>query len=212
MAAQEKRRTDRRVLYTRNVIKDAFLSLLAQRPYEKLSVSAVCAEAEVTRTTFYAHYDGLNAVVDELVTDAFDVAEYSSSSLTLNVVQRLHYLLQFDTVEKMREHNSDLPPCQRIADDPKYRVLFQDSSLSEYILNKLYLINRPISVPAIADYCHVSEAQAQQMFRYMLYGAYEVNTSLGWRKDDAWFAMRINLIHFEAAGLDAIRQANEGRG
>ncbi len=211
MENTEKKHIDRRVVYTRNVIKDTFLSLLSKQPYEKLNVSAICKEAEVTRTTFYAHYESLNAVVDELVTDAFEVAKDSSSSLSLNVVQRLNYLIQFDTVEKMREHNSDLPPCQRIADDPKYRALFLDNTLSDYIKNKLYLMNKDSNVPVIMEYCHVSEEQAQQIFRYMLFGAYEVNSAQGWKKDDAWFAMRIKLLQFEAAGLDSIRKANESR-
>ncbi|MCD8161731.1 MAG: TetR/AcrR family transcriptional regulator [Clostridiales bacterium] len=212
MAAQNGKRTDRRVQYTRRVIKDAFLAVLAEKGYEKMSVSSVCAAAEVTRTTFYAHYDNLDTVLDELVEEAFDVAECSSTSLSMGVVARLHYLLQFDTVEQLRQHNSDLPACQRIADDPKYRALFLDGTLSEYIQNKLYRMNQDKMVPDIMDYCGISRQEAQRLYRYMLSGSYAANTSLGWVKDDAWFATRLNLIRLEAAGLDAIRQANKGRG
>lgn len=207
MAVQEKRRPDRRAAYTKNAIKDALLELMEEKPFDKLSVSSVSTAAEVTRTTFYAHYDSLNDVLDELILDALELAEYTSSTLSLDAVARIRYLLQFDTVEKLREHNSDLPPCQRIADDPKYRVLFLDSSVSQYIQNKIFLLNKDSAVSSIMEYCLLSEAEAQWIFRYMLSGAYEVNASMGWVKDDAWYAMRLNLIRMEAAAYDALRAA-----
>lgn len=71
------------------------------------------------------------------------MAEYSSTTLSMSLPQRLHYLLQFDTVEALQEHNSDLPTCQRIVDMPKYRILFQDRTLSEYIKNKLFHMMKP---------------------------------------------------------------------
>ena len=122
--------------------------------------------------------------------------------------QRLNYLAQFDTVEKLREHNSDLPTCQRIADTPKYRVLFQDRTISEYIKNKLFRMMKPSVVPDIMEYCHISQDQAERIFRYMLAGSYEVNSALNWTKNDAWFASRLTILRMETAGLEAIRAAN----
>ena len=130
----------------------------------------------------------------------------------LQRLTRLQYLAQFDTVEKLREHNSDLPTCQRIADTPKYRVIFQDRTISEYIKNRLFLILKPSMVPEIADYCHISPAEAERFFRYMLAGSYEVNSSLGWIKNDEWFANRLTILRMEIAGIEAVRAANAPKG
>ena len=45
------RKTDRRTLYTRNVIKDALLEALAEKPIEQITVTDVCGRAEITRVT-----------------------------------------------------------------------------------------------------------------------------------------------------------------
>lgn len=202
---------NRRVAYTLRAIKDGLLELMQEKQFGSISVTAVCATAEVTRTTFYTYYNDLNQVLDELIEEAFEVAQKSSSDLSLEVPQLLNYLLQFNTVESLRAHNSDLPPCQRIADDPRYRVLFNDPDLSEYIKGKLFAWNRPWAVPSMAEYCHISEEEAEQLFRYQLSGSYGVNVALGWVKDDKWFATRINIIRWEAAGIEALRAAHENK-
>ena len=151
-------------------------------------------------------------VLDELIDEAFEVAEYSSTTLSMTMPQRMHYLLQFDTVEALREHNSDLPTCQRIADMPKYRVLFQDRTLSEYIKNKLFRIMKPSVIPELMEYCRISQTEAERIFRYTLSGSYEVNSSLNWIKNDEWFASRLTILRLETAGLEAIRAANLNTG
>ena len=83
-------REDRRVTYTKNAIKDALLELMKEKSFEKLSISKVCEAAQITRTTFYSHYDTLNQVLDELIDEAFEVAEYSSTTLSMSLPQRLH--------------------------------------------------------------------------------------------------------------------------
>ena len=74
---QPTRKTDRRTLYTRQVVKDALLELLPTCPYEKLNVTMVCRQAEITRATFYLHYADLNEVLDELINEAIEIAESS---------------------------------------------------------------------------------------------------------------------------------------
>ena len=43
------RKTDRRTLYTRQVVKDALLELLEKNPYAKINVTMLCKQAEITR-------------------------------------------------------------------------------------------------------------------------------------------------------------------
>ncbi len=208
MANRRAGREDRRVIYTKQAIKDALLEQMKEKSFEKLSISGVCEAAQITRTTFYSHYDRLDQVLDELIDEAFEIAEHSSASPSMSLHQQLRYLLQFDTVEALREHNSDLPACQRIADRPKYRILFQDRALSEYIKNKLFLRMKPVVVPELMEYCHIPSTEAERLFRYMLSGSYEVNSSLNWIKNDAWYASRLLILQLETAGLEALREAH----
>lgn len=62
---------DRRSLYTEKVIKEAFITLLDQKPLEKTSISEICRLADINKSTFYLHYqnehDILKEFEDELV-------------------------------------------------------------------------------------------------------------------------------------------------
>ena len=79
------RREDRRTIYTKNVIKDAMLELLAEGPFEKITVAALCRKAEIVRTTFYLHYDGLTDVLKELADDAILAAGEGTGSDLENI-------------------------------------------------------------------------------------------------------------------------------
>ena len=70
MAEKKTRKTDRRTLYTRMVIKDALLSLLADKEYADVTIADLCREAEINRGTFYLHYSNLHEVLEELFDDA----------------------------------------------------------------------------------------------------------------------------------------------
>lgn len=50
---------NRRVQYTRRVIQESFLELLLNKPAGQITVTEICQNADVNRTTFYMHYDGV---------------------------------------------------------------------------------------------------------------------------------------------------------
>ena len=44
-------------------IETAFLTLILNHKYEDISISQVCKQAEINRSTFYAHYDDINDLI-----------------------------------------------------------------------------------------------------------------------------------------------------
>ncbi len=68
---------DARKRYTRQMIKEAFLSLLKEKPVNKITVKELCELAQLNRATFYAHYkdcfDLMESIENELLA-AFETA------------------------------------------------------------------------------------------------------------------------------------------
>jgi AcrR family transcriptional regulator len=64
---------DRRVKYTKKVIKDTFIDLLDKKDISKVTVSEICKIADVNRATFYRYYldvfDLLEKMEQEFVED-----------------------------------------------------------------------------------------------------------------------------------------------
>ena len=181
------RKTDRRTLMTKGMIKDALLELLQNTPYEKITVTALCKQSEITRATFYLHYNNIDDVLDELLDDALRLTE-------LDAIQPLPSAISNRNIENeknIEERNPDpdalLPACQRAASNPKYRILFLDESLSHHMLRKLYQIQKPLHIPEIMRDYHVTEWEAEKIFLYMLHGNFAVNKSLGWEKNEDWY-------------------------
>ncbi len=69
----ENKKTDRRIKYTKMVIRNSFIALLKQKPISKISIKEICEDADINRATFYSHYtdqyDLLKKTEDEILLD-----------------------------------------------------------------------------------------------------------------------------------------------
>lgn len=63
-----RRRSDPRILRTRNALGNALVQLMTERAFESITVQDVLDRAGVGRSTFYVHYDGK----DDLLTSDVD--------------------------------------------------------------------------------------------------------------------------------------------
>ena len=61
---------NRRVRMTKRCMKDALLELLDKMPLNKVSVTDICNTADVNRSTFYAYYNYIEALLSEIETEA----------------------------------------------------------------------------------------------------------------------------------------------
>lgn len=199
------RKMDRRTLYTKMVVKDALLELLATLPFEEITVAAVCRQADVTRTTFYLHFNSLTSVLDEVLDDALRIAESQSADPNASMAEMLQLLDTGATVQQLREHDTLLPACQRMADQPKYRALFMDETLSNYIIKKMYLAEREKMIPILMGNCGLSKREADKLFLLVIYGAFYVNKSMNWKKDDEWYRVQRVLSKFILGGFNTLK-------
>ena len=74
--AAGKPKIDRRALRTRNILGDALVELMQQRPFHSITVQDVLDRAGVSRSTFYAHYRDKD---DLFLSDVEDFWELVSS-------------------------------------------------------------------------------------------------------------------------------------
>lgn len=72
-------KSDRRVVRTRDVLGDALMALIREKPFESITVQEVLDRAGVGRSTFYEHYEDKN---DLFLSDAGDFFEAMSTALS----------------------------------------------------------------------------------------------------------------------------------
>jgi len=63
---------DRRIKYTKMVIRESFIALLESKPIESITIKAICEGADINRTTFYMHYTDQYALLQSIKQDFYD--------------------------------------------------------------------------------------------------------------------------------------------
>lgn len=62
-------KSDLRVVKTRQLIREALLDLMSERELSRITISELCARAQINRKTFYRHYREPGDVVTEIEND-----------------------------------------------------------------------------------------------------------------------------------------------
>lgn len=73
---------DLRVVKSRRAIRNTLFALMAEKPLAKITISELCARAEINRKTFYRHYREIGDVITELENEI--LAEFSAIMRTGN--------------------------------------------------------------------------------------------------------------------------------
>lgn len=64
-----------------DVMEDAFWELLAERPFAKITVSALCDRSGVNRNTFYYHFESVGELAELAITRTFPTREIALALL-----------------------------------------------------------------------------------------------------------------------------------
>lgn len=191
------RKTDRRTQYTINIVKEAFLELINDHPYSQITVTQVCRQAEITRSTFYLHFNNLTDVLNVVLDDALMISKNSAESLP-NISEL--------SIDCLKQNESLLPTCQRIASATKYRALLMDPDLSEYIIGRIASHERSKMIPLIQQRTGLNSQDAETLFNYTLHGSFAINKRHHFIKDDKWYHEVELLNRFINAGYQSFKK------
>lgn len=191
------RKTDRRTQYTINIVKEAFLELINDHPYSQITVTQVCRQAEITRSTFYLHFNNLTDVLNVVLDDALMISKNSAKSLP-NISEL--------SIDCLKQNESLLPTCQRIASATKYRALLMDPDLSEYIIGRIASHERSKMIPLIQQRTGLNSQDAETLFNYTLHGSFAINKRHHFIKDDEWYHEVELLNRFINAGYQSFKK------
>ena len=67
----KKTKTDRRILYTKMVLRESLLELMREKPIGKITPTELCRRADINRNTFYAHYLSPESLLTSIEDDLY---------------------------------------------------------------------------------------------------------------------------------------------
>lgn len=197
---------DKRTQITKAAVKEAMLELLSQTAFNYITVSSLCREAGVGRATFYTHYTGLTDVIDELADDAINATKRARADGFTGTSLLAEKMRKSTSPDALEPYMELLPVCQRVADNPKYNVLFKDSFVSEYIIMRIYRQERDSNISHLCENFNLTREQADKLFLFVITGAFEVNRAMGWKKNENWYTVQKVLLTFMEGGYDALKK------
>ena len=170
-AIQKERKTDRRTLYTRSVIKDAFLMLKSSMSYNDITISGVCREADINRGTFYLHYDNIRQVLDEVLDDA---------------LRGVHGPIGLLDPDEDARKGCALPLCLFLRENEKYQSVFFDDALSSVVIERFAASAKDAFVEKMLEKDSLSKEACEALFYFQISGCLAVCKRNAARRDAQW--------------------------
>ncbi|SHN50994.1 TetR/AcrR family transcriptional regulator [Desulfitobacterium chlororespirans] len=130
---------DKRIRKTKRYIKQTLIEILTEKPFEQITVTELCNKSDISRITFYAHYNDKFALVDEMFAEMLESAtrDYRNSQKENNpandTIQTFCNLL--DCIFNLYNENMSLLTYTTIDKNPYLYYMFYS-----YIVRNVELV------------------------------------------------------------------------
>lgn len=155
------RKKDKRSLATEEKIKQSLLEMLYEMRISQVNVSALSEKAGITRATFYQHYGNLDDVLEEIVADV--VANVGDVPIGMCAACS-------DTASPDRVRVWEgIPFCHLLSSGNPYRVLLEDSSIAERVIEGIVDAGLDVSMSCLKELYPDTSVTRQQLRYYNIF-------------------------------------------
>lgn len=124
----KEKKTDRRVLRTRRVLREALLSLILEQGYDSVTIEEITERADVGRTTFYLHYRDKEGLLLECIDGAVDDLVEEVSSIPVSAWN----LSENNSAQVLSPHNPILKIFQHVTENTDlYRIILRGAGTGQ---------------------------------------------------------------------------------
>ncbi|QNU68130.1 TetR/AcrR family transcriptional regulator [Ruminiclostridium herbifermentans] len=190
-------KVDRRVKYTKMVLKESLINLLEQKDISQISIKEICEVADINRATFYSHYndqyDLLRKIEDELLNNINEhIMAFGQKNSEMNAI-----LLAEKTFEYIKE-NAKL--CKLLLSE-RGDFSFQ---------KKLMMLVYDLIISELTDNTKISKEDAEYIYSFTITGC--VGIVQKWLDDDLkkppYFMAEI-IINLTVGMMSLLKEENK---
>lgn len=148
-------RQDARVKYSKMIIQVNFVSLLKQKPLNKITVKELCEMADINRATFYKYYMDIYDLMEKIEEEVLkELHETMKNSILDGIGKTLVKLLK-----KMKENGS------------LYITLFSENGDTKFPLKIFQMCYTEFSTYINGQFPHLSPTQRAWIYVYTAQGS-----------------------------------------
>jgi AcrR family transcriptional regulator len=151
---------DRRVRYTKMVLRESILDLLKNKSLNQISITELCKAADVNRNTFYKHYNTPYEIIREIEDEIFNALMDSTKDIdnvdgiilascrTLERDKKMSVIIFSETDSSSLL--SKVLSSFRNTDTTLHNN--SDATMQHYLLNKVYLFAEQGTIALMKDW------------------------------------------------------------
>lgn len=144
---------DIRIKRTKELINNAMLELIKEKPIEKITPTELCRRATINRNTFYSHYKSTNEVLNDIEDELFETVD-SSLNENKTPVEAITIL------------------CRMLKSNQKLSNLIFSKNASARIMNRVFEITNKFNMSKMnSEDNNLSETQKQMLSAYTIMGS-----------------------------------------
>lgn len=155
----KKEKVDRRVRYTKMVLRESLLDLMKQKPIGKITPTELCRHADINRNTFYTHYNSTESLLHSIEDELY---EQVKSSVERSLRQ-----------EEISSLLTDI--CQVIYDNGDLcKILFSDYGDKDFLMRITHLAHDRAIAEWISAGMEDNEELTEMLFTYFTSGSVSI--------------------------------------
>ena len=175
------------------VVKDALLDLLSETDYADITIATLCRKAEISRGTFYLHYDNLKQVMDELFA---------------NALGNTHSMLFQIGCEPASGEKCAYPLCRFLRENRKSQPLFFSDTLRSQVIEKIVEVNRDSFIAKLKARSGLDEEALSALFLFQLNGCLAVSKQHISISDESWAHIKCSIDRLLKNGIQGFEEAD----
>ena len=124
--------------FTKDCIKEAFIKLISENEYKKISITNITDKAGINRTSFYKFYETKDALLEDIKNRLFETTHYFVEKFD-NVNNRKEYINELvNTVYKYKTYIIALKKAKLLNNNELYNIKVtnllykKDNSIESY--------------------------------------------------------------------------------
>ena len=148
---------NQRIRLTKTLLKDALITLLGEKSIDKITVQALCAQAQINRTTFYKYYGSQYDLLLEIENEFFGALErYLMNAGEMPEREGLTQIMEF-----LASNQDD------------YRVMLK-STVDQSFVDRLFALTTVRRLLDRALRNQFSQEMADYVYQFLCNGSYAV--------------------------------------
>ncbi len=185
MARKPDQQANSRSRHTMEQTKQLLLQMMQRHSFEKISVTMMCKEMSISRSTFYQHYYDTYDVLDDLIADIL-----TSTAKTVDYGQ--------------------VPGCQEcgtalythLQSNPQYRPLLLDRVASRRFLEQITQNFQPSFTSYMLQHTHLTKEEADVLFLFQISGCLAANQLMLKTEKSNWRDIQHVIDQYIQGGLE----------